>query len=198
MTINTQRLLCMSLLVRPDFCCLTWTPARSPLWHPLLEGGTVFCWWTCGRQPRCWRTSPPRGCQGHYRCLLWRQTHPYQYRRTTEHRAGLTLTNTPQSEDVPTESSQPVPVPVPSRHPVPVMLSCPWTSRELLLQHSLSSVNSSLPSMLIVCCIPVMPEVWNGPGERKTTANISGPFWREKKSDASQVTPGRTVNTRPT
>lgn len=135
------------------------TPAHSPLWLLLLVGGTVSSWWSCGRQLRCWRTSLHRGCQDRYRCLLWRQTQPYQYRQTTKHRAGLTLTNTPQSQDVPTES-------VPSLYPVPEMLSCPWTSWELLLQHSLSSVNSSLPSMLIVCWSPVMPEVWNGPGDK--------------------------------
>lgn len=45
----------------------------------------------------------------------------------------------------------PLPFFVPSLLPVPEMLSCSWTSWELLLQHSLSSVNSSLPSMLIVC-----------------------------------------------
>lgn len=44
----------------------------------------------------------------------------------------------------------PVPLLVPSLQPVPEMLSCSWTSCELLLQHSLSSVNSSLPSMLMV------------------------------------------------
>lgn len=45
---------------------------------------------------------------------------------------------------------------------VPDMLSCSW---ELLLWHSLSSVKSSLPSMFIVCRGPVMPAVWNGPGD---------------------------------
>lgn len=69
--------------------------------------------------------------------------------------------------------------PDPSLHPVPEKLSCPWTSWELLLQHSLSSVNSSLPSMLIVCWSPVMVEVWNGPGDRKT---VEGPSVRFLKS----------------
>ena len=141
--------------------------SQLPLWLPLLVGGTASSWRSCGRQRRCWRTSLHRGSRGHYRCLLWRQTQPYQYRQTTEHRAGLTLTNSPES----VRSS-----PVPSLHPVPEMLSCSCTSWELLLQHSLSSVNSSLPSMLIVCWSPVMPEVWNGPGDTKAAA-VSKTVW---------------------
>lgn len=73
-------------------------PAHSPLWLPLLVGGTAFSWRSCGRRLKCWKTSLHRGCQDRYRCLLWRQTQPYQYRQTTKHRAGLTLTNTPQSD----------------------------------------------------------------------------------------------------
>lgn len=89
-----------------------WIPARSPLWLPLLVGGTVISWWSCGRQRRCWRsTSLRRGCQGRYHCLLWRQTQPYQYRQTTEHRAGLTLTKHPSGRGRPTASIQSLFVP---------------------------------------------------------------------------------------
>lgn len=97
------------------FSCVMCVPTKalslSPPWLPLPVGGTDFSWWSCGRQLRCWRTSLHRGCQGHYRCLLWRQTQPYQYRQTTEHRAGLTLTNTPQSKDVLRNPVLPCPVP---------------------------------------------------------------------------------------
>lgn len=84
----------------PFYVHFKYRPAHSPPWLPLLVSGTAFAWWSCGRQRRCWRTSLRRGCRGHYHCLLWRQTQPYQYRQTTEHRAGLTLINTPQFQDV--------------------------------------------------------------------------------------------------
>lgn len=97
---------------------------------------------------------------------------------------GLLSLNTPQAMDVLQRPSSPSSSLSPL-HPVPVMLSGSWTSWELLLQHSLSSVNSSLPSMLIVCWSPVMPEVWNGPGDRKTDQSVrrvstmSCSSWRE-------------------
>lgn len=75
----------------------------------------------------------------------------------------------------------PAPPPVPSLHLVPDKLSCPWTSWELLLQRSPSSVNSSLPSMLIVCWSLGKPEVWNGPGEEKRWDCLIVLLWQEKK-----------------
>lgn len=77
-------------------------------------------------------------------------------------------------------SSSCAPTPVPFLHLVPDKLSCPWTSWELLLQRSPSSVNSSLPSMLIVCWCLGKPEVWNGPGEEKRRDRLMVSLWREK------------------
>lgn len=92
-----------------------------------------------------------RGCPGRYHCLLWRQTQPYQYRQQSTELVIFSH-DTPYREYVTLGSGK-------CPKCLPEMLSC-W---ELLLWHSLSSMKSSLPSMLIVWRGPAKPVLWKGP-----------------------------------